>query len=61
MSGVIEAPTGSVGTIAGLNPYSQIKAELHQCENIVLVTLFPVPKAMPGSHKFDFIWGNRKN
>ena len=37
-----------------------MKAELHYCENIVLITIFTEPKAMPSSHKLDCIWGERK-
>lgn len=37
-----------------------MKAELHYCENIVLITIIAEPKAMPSSHKLDCIWGKRK-
>lgn len=48
-----------MGTKAELNPYSQMKEKLHQCENIILITIFPETKAMPSSHKLDYILGKR--
>lgn len=42
------------------NPDSQMKAELHQCENSILKTIFSETKAMPSSHKLDYTFTEEK-
>ena len=48
------------GTSMDSNPHSQTKAELHQCENSILIAIFSNPKAMPSSHKLDYTFTEEK-
>lgn len=60
-TGGSEHPQSQWVPITDSNPYSQMKAKLHHCENTVLIKIFPEPKAALSSHKLDCILGYRKN